>query len=917
MTSLGRRRDHLDRPKAAGEDPASQRATHILHRELPPSIMGLMVQRRWHVVSSRHLPPMQLVALFLGFAAVTFCAAPVAAAPPQNDVPRRKTTLTARAGSWHELTCFPPRVDVYAGGAQQIAVSAIDDRGRPRDVTAQCGIEVADAGTVSVTSSGLVRSTGSGETELHIRLGAESLRVPVHVRPLADRPPLSFVDDVVPILTKAGCNGGGCHGKATGQNGFMLSLLGFDPKFDHVSLTRGAFGRRLGIAAEDTLLMRKATASMPHGGGPRLQRHSDSYNVLKEWLESDAPPPTSAMPQLRTVSIHPTQMTLPPLSRQQLVVTAEFSDGSRRDVTREAVYIVNEPDLAIASDSGLVETRERGGVFAVMVRFGAAMHVFHGTVPFSQAAGRETPSRTPSERGTPAAQLDALEQDLTARAALSPIDRDLFAQWRRLGVVPSPPVSDAAFIRRASLDICGVLPTVEEISAYEADTRADKRARLIDRLLDRPEYAAFFALKWADILQNRGRGYGTSRQRPGTALFSSWIRDSFRTNKPYTQFVSEIITASGSQELNPPTVWYRSVRTTQDYVESVAQAFLGVRIQCAQCHHHPFELWSQADYYGLAAIFARVGRKGGFADAEVPTGETIYLKHSGEIRHPRSGEVISPKPLEAAALKLGPYEDPRHHFAAWLSAPDNPFVARTMANRVWGHFFGRGIIHPIDDARSTNPPTNPQLLETLSSDFVASGFDVKALIRRVCSSYAYSLSSLPNDTNRDDVQSFARFYPRRLSAEVLLDALSQVTAVPTEFPGGPGKFPLGTRATELPDENVNSNFLEVFGRPARTSACECERTSGASLQQALELVNSQEVQRKLTAEDGYVERLIAADKDDVENVVDIFRRTLSRRPRAEEQRTALEFLGTVPDRREAYRSLLWSLLATNEFLFNL
>jgi hypothetical protein len=510
---------------------------------------------------------------------------------------------------------------------------------------------------------------------------------------------------------------------------------------------------------------------------------------------------------------------------------------------------------------------------------------------------------------------------LTARRA-EPIqsgsvaDRHLESQWQRLGLEPSAPASDGEFIRRASLDVCGTLPTADEVAEYIADTRADKRRRLIDRLLDRPEYASYFALKWADILQNRGRGYSTSRQRAGTTLFSGWIRDAIAANVPYDRFVTEILTASGSQETNPPTVWYRTVRTTQDYVESVSQAFLGVRIQCAQCHHHPAERWSQDDYFGFAANFARVGRKGGFADAEVPTSEVIYVASHGSVVNPRSGQVMRPRPLGGADFPLTPYDDPRRKLAEWMTAADNPYFARTLANRMWGHFLGRGIIHPIDDARSTNPPTNPELLDALARDFLTSGYDVKHLIRTIANSRAYGLSVTPNATNRDDTQSFARFFPRRLPAEVLLDALGQVLDVPTKFSAGAAEFPAGTRAIELPDEAVPSHFLDVFGRPNRSSACECERVDAPALGQTLELVSSAELHEKLSAEKGFAARLAGEPRPHSERVREIFLRLFARPPRPEEAAAACRFLDAESDPVESYRSLLWSLVATNEFLFN-
>ncbi|MGE3821544.1 MAG: DUF1553 domain-containing protein, partial [Isosphaeraceae bacterium] len=377
-----------------------------------------------------------------------------------------------------------------------------------------------------------------------------------------------------------------------------------------------------------------------------------------------------------------------------------------------------------------------------------------------------------------------------------------------------------------------------------------------------------------------------------------------------------ILTATGSQEVNPATVWYRSVRTSQDYVESISQAFLGVRVQCAQCHHHPAERWSQDDYHGLAAVFARVGRKGGFADAEVPTNQTIHLASEGEVRHPRTDQVMTPRPLGGPDFAVGRHDDPRKFLAEWMTDPANPYFARTMANRVWGHFLGRGLIHPIDDARSTNPPSHPELLDALAADFIASGFDVKHLIRTCCQSEAYSLSSRPTDSNRDDHQSFARYYPRRLQAEVLLDAISQVLDVPTEFPGGPGKFPTGTRAIDLPDEAVPSAFLDVFGRPARSSACECERVAEPSLGQALALIGSPTVDQKLSAKNGYVASLAEDDRPLTELIDDVFVRVFARPPRDDEIEKARRFIESRPERRSAYQSLLWSLLVTAEFMFN-
>jgi hypothetical protein len=717
-------------------------------------------------------------------------------------------------------------------------------------------------------------------------------------------PPVRFGTEVVPVLTRLGCNSGGCHGKATGQNGFRLSLLGFEPEFDYEAIVRESRGRRLfPAAAEQSLLLLKGTAQMPHGGGKRLDAGSEDYQILLQWIREGASPPRSDDPQLERIELTPAEQILSPDTKLQLTVRAWFSDGTSRDVTRQSVYQTNESDIATVDADGCVTTGSKPGLVAVMARFGEKIETFQAALPFV---------RDTEHALVVAEKLNALEQTLGDAA----IDRLLLQQWRRLGIVPSGLADDTAFLRRVSIDICGTLPTVDEINAYVSENRPDKRQRLIDRLLDRSEYASYFSLKWGDILQNRGAGYSTSQQRAGTTLFSAWIRDSIANNKPYDQFVSEILTASGSQSENPPTLWYRTVRKSPEYVESVAQAFLGVRIQCAQCHHHPSERWSQTDYYRLAAVFARVGRKGGFADAEVPTDEVIFVSDKGSVVHPRTGEVLAPAALGSDVFRLDHHVDPREQLAEWMTQPDNPFFARTMVNRMWAHFLGRGIIHPIDDARSTNPPSNPKLLDALAADFVASGYDIKQLIRSITNSYAYRLDSVLTDGNAEDTQSFARFYPRRMSAEVLLDGISQVLDVPTQFASGAGMFPTGTRAIDLPDENVPAAFLDIFGRPGRMSACECERVDAPALTQALELVNSAEIQRKLTEATGFAHQIALAETSNSDRATRIFLRTLGRAPRTEELKISVDYLDGQSDPQEACRSLLWSLLATNEFLFN-
>ena len=718
------------------------------------------------------------------------------------------------------------------------------------------------------------------------------------------QPAAYFSTDVVPLLTRLGCNSGGCHGKATGQNGFKLSLLGFEPDVDHPAIVSEARGRRVSpAAAEQSLLILKATGAVPHGGGVRLRSDSPEALLLLRWIAAGAPPAAVDDPVVTRIEVEPRRGVLPrETGEERLRVTAHLSNGTLRDVTGQSVYQANEPDVAEVSDAGVVRAGNRSGLCAVMVRYGDQIAVYEGTVPFQQGAATAGATGTTAPGGKPPAGSMA--------------DPLLAAQWQRLGLEPSPPATDGEFIRRATLDVCGTLPTPDEVAAYVADADLNKAAALIDTLLGRPEYASYFALKWADILRNRGRGYSTSRQRAGTTLFSGWIRDAIAANMPYDRFVTEILTAAGSQEINPPAVWYRTVRTTSDYVESVSQAFLGVRIQCAQCHHHPAEHWSQDDYYGLAAVFARVGRKGGFADAEVPTNETIYLASTGDVIHPRTLRKVAPRPLGGPDFDLGLYDDPRRKLAEWMTAPGNPYFARTLVNRMWGHFLGRGIIHSIDDARSTNPPTNPELLDALARDFVSGGFDVRRLIRAIATSSAYRLSATPNESNRHDTQNFARFAVRRLPAEVLLDSISQVLDAPTKFSAGAGEFPPGSRAIDLPDEAVPSHFLDVFGRPDRNSACECERVQDPALGQTLELVSSPDIQQKLALETGFAARLAADARPHADRVQAMFWRLFARPATSAELTAACTFLEGETDQKEAYRTLLWSLLATNEFLFN-
>ena len=519
----------------------------------------------------------------------------------------------------------------------------------------------------------------------------------------------------MPIFTKLGCNSGGCHGKASGQNGFRLSLLGFEPAYDYEALVKEARGRRLFPAAPDaSLLLRKAVAAVPHGGGKRMDIDSHEYRLIRRWIAAGMPYGSPDDPTVERITVEPTHRIMRRGAQQQLRVLAHYSDGSVEDVTRQAQYQSNAEEVAQVGESGVVTALDQSGEAAIMARYQGHVAVFRATVPL----------------GVPIPEYDFPANNF--------IDRYTLKKWRELGIVPSALCSDEEFIRRVTIDICGTLPTPEEVRRFVADRDPKKREKLVDRLLERPEYADYFALKWADILRVvRGRD---QENRYGTYAFHRWIRDQIRRDVPYDQFVLGILAAQGDMRTHPPVAWYRQVRTVEQAVDDTAQVFLGLRIQCARCHHHPFEKWSQDDYYGFAAFFARVARKPGRIRQE----EVIYVNPSGTVRHPKTGKVMKPKGLDGPELDVPPDEDPRVYLVQWLRDPDNPFFARAVCNRYWAHFFGKGIVDPEDDMRVTNPPSNPELLEALARDFIEHGFSLKHLVRTICTSRTYQLSALPN-----------------------------------------------------------------------------------------------------------------------------------------------------------------------------
>jgi hypothetical protein len=706
--------------------------------------------------------------------------------------------------------------------------------------------------------------------------------------------PLNFANDIVPILTKGGCNSGGCHGKSGGQNGFKLSLLGFEPQEDFEHIVKEARGRRVFPGSpEQSLLLTKGTAQLPHGGGKKLDPNSEDYADLVRWIREGMPYGKDTDPKMASISVEPATLTMPLKGAQQLQVTAHYTDGSTRDVTKRALYEANEKAMAETNETGRVQLFDLPGDVAVMVRYQGKVSTFRATVPLGAPV-----DKLPASRGF--------------------VDDLVFAKLKTIGMPPSDIADDGTFIRRVTLDITGRLPTAPEMKDFMASKDTNKREALIDRLLDSPEYADYFANKWSALLRNQRTQPTYAR---GSYLFYSWIRDSIAENKPFDRFVREVVAAAGDLDQNPPVAWYRQVKDMKQQMEDVAQLFLGTRMQCAQCHHHPFEKWSQQDYYGFAAFFSNVSRKPSSFVGE----EMIYHKRGiAQTTNIRSKAAVMPTSLGGETLKLKPEQDPRFALADWMSAKDNPFFAHTLVNRYWKHFFNRGLVEPEDDMRETNPPVNPELLSALAANFVKSGYDMKKLIRTLVTSTTYQLSAVPNAHNAKDRQNFSRYYPKRLNAEVLYDAVNTLLDVETTFAGQPP----GTRAVALPDNSYNQTtyFLSVFGRPDSSSACECERSQEASLAQSLHLLNASEIQTQLSRGNGRADTLTKDTRPDDDKITDLYHIALSREPNADEVKFARAHLdkktaGKSSDeaskgKKEAYEDILWALLNTKEFLFN-
>ena len=702
----------------------------------------------------------------------------------------------------------------------------------------------------------------------------------------------SFIRDVLPVLSRAGCNAGGCHAKPDGQNGFHLTVFSYDPKSDYRQILQDARGRRIFPAApEESLILLKATDTIPHEGGERFAKGSDAYRTLVEWIRGGMVYRGENEPALQRISVQPEERTYRKGDTQQLSVQAHYSDGSVRDVTALAGFASNDKEIARITDEGVVTAGAVSGQAVVVARF-------MGLVGDSRIS-------VPADRVLPASQYGSLP-------VKNFIDELAYAQFQRLGLFPSEPCTDAEFLRRATLDTIGALPSPEEARAFLADTDAHKRDKLIERLLAHPFYADYWANKWADLLRPNSDRVGIK----SVYVLDQWLRENFRANRPYDQFVRDIVLTEGNTHRFGPAVIYRDRREPADVTTMFSQLFLGVRLDCAKCHHHPSEKWGQEDFFKMAAFFGPLKQKGAGISTPISAGnETFYFSPGKTVKHPVTGDVMEPQAPDGPPVKIADNTDPRRALVDWLTDEKNPFFAKAVANRIWAAFFGKGFVDPVDDFRISNPPSNPALLDALAQELVRQKFDLKALMRTILRSHLYQLSSTPGGFNAGDTRNFSRSYRRRLPAEVLADALADVTGVPDSYSG----MPPGSRAMQAWTYKIDSQTMDAFGRPNSSSDCPCERDTRPSIVQSLHLMNSRLLQEKLASKDAAarVQSLAESARTPEEIVTELYLACYTRLPTDEELKIAVgPFAVEGAARRTATGDVLWALLNSAEFVFN-
>jgi hypothetical protein len=832
----------------------------------------------------------------------------VQASPRKAKAARPETPVAAhRQGAkaaLRQIVILPSDITLRGSRAsQRLLVQALWADGHQQDITGEAKISSSNSRIVSVGEDNVAVPRGNGETTIRASFAGQVATAHVRVENFDAPFTWSFRNHVLPVMTKMGCNSGACHGAAAGKNGFKLTLRGYDPEIDYYTLTRESLGRRTTqLEPAKSLILLKPTLAIAHGGGQRFPVDSLEYQVVSGWIAAGMPPPRDSDARIQELEVLPREASLVLGAEQQLLVRARFSDGHVEDVTRWAKFTSSDDGVATVDGDGHVRMRGHGEA-AISVWYLSLVSFARVRVPYAAV----------------------VDPALFRRAQrLNYIDDLVLKKLQSLRIPPSRPATDAEFIRRVYLDTMGVLPTAAEVEEFLADRSPNKRRQLIDSLLERPEFVDYWAYKWSDLLLVSSRRLAFE----DTWNYYKWIRDSVAMNKPWDQFVREVVTATGNSRENGATNYWVIHREPTDIAENLAQAFLGISINCAHCHNHPMDKWTQRDYYGMANLFARVRLKSNQPVGSRPNvgpffqDVTVYNSPSGQYRDERFTRPLPPKPLDAEALPLDSPRERRAYFADWLTSPKNPYFARAVVNRVWRNFMGRGLVEPVDDLRTSNPASNEELMDALVKDFVAQGFDVKHLIRTITASGTYQTASEPHPENAQDEKYGSHYVVRRLAAEVLLDALSQVTQVPEKFEG----YPLGMRALQLPDTRVDSYFLTVFGRPPREQTRESERSSEPSITQALHVINGETLNEKIRSPNGTIEMLLKLGFSDERIVEYLFLSALSRYPTDAERGAILDNLraaegqkviGDSPDlRRAALRDLAWAVLTSKEFTFN-
>ena len=791
--------------------------------------------------------------------------------------------LFSPATSADSLRAYPAHVqlDNARDPSRLVVVRTLED-GVTIDVTKASKISVSPENLVRIGEHGVLYPVVDGEGTISIEHEGETSSVPITVRNAGLDPAMSFRNDIEPVIMRAGCNTGSCHGSAQGKNGFLLSLFGFDPPRDYYRLTRESLGRRVNTAIpEESLMLLKPTGGVDHDGGIRFELDDPLYVMLRRWILEGAKDDPADLPTLTGISIYPEEVVLEGEgSVQQFIVQARYSDGTDRDVTDLAILSSVDDSIVKIAGDGLATSGTRGEAF-IMARFGTFAVVSQViSIPAGEPL-RESPL-------APANYVDEL----------------VYAKHKKLRITAATPSTDEVFLRRAYLDVVGVLPTTDEARAFLSDETPDKRNRLIETLLDRPEFIDLWAMKWAELLRVRT---SDTLDAKGMHRYNDWLRQALQSNKPMDELTRELLTAEGGNFSSPAANFYLVESEPKMMAENVAQVFMGVQIKCAQCHNHPFERWTMDDYYSFSAFFAQVGRK----ESSDPRETIIYNSRSGEVKNPRDGKVMQPKFLGAAVPELEG-RDRRAVLAEWLTSGDNPWFAKNIANRVWEQFFGQGIVDLPDDVRVSNPPSNPQLLDELGRRLVAYRYDLRLLIRDICTSNTYQMSTQAPPESAQDTRNFAYAQVRRLPSEILLDAICQVTGSKVKF----ALLPMGARAVQVANGASGNYFLDVFGRPTRVTACTSERRNEPTLAQALHLINGDTMTKAIASPDGRLAKARAAEMDTLDIVDDLYLAAYGRNPSEEESARLISFAADAEDRDAALEDIYWSVLNSKEFVFN-